>query len=65
MIKLVMCLRRHPDLTREQFLDYWQNKHGLFFQANASTMRAKRYVQSQTLDSPLNQGMIESRNMQP
>jgi hypothetical protein len=31
MIKLVMCLRRHPDMTRKQFQDYWKNNHGSFF----------------------------------
>ncbi|MCR9243928.1 MAG: EthD domain-containing protein [bacterium] len=65
MIKLVMCLRRRPDLTRAQFLDYWLNKHAPFFQANAATMRAKRYVQGHTLDSPLNDGFRESRGMEP
>ena len=65
MIKLVMCLRRRSDLTREEFQDYWLNKHGPFFQQNAATMRSKKYVQSHTLDSPLNEGMISSRGMQP
>lgn len=65
MIKLVMCLHRRSDLTREQFLDYWQNKHAPFFMKNAATMRAGRYVQSQTLDSALNEGFRESRGMQP
>ena len=65
MIKLIMCLRRKPDLTREQFLDYWKNQHGPFFQKNATTMRAKKYVQSHTLETPLNQGFRESRGMQP
>ena len=35
MIKFVMCLRRKPDMTREQFQDYWTNKHGPFFMKNA------------------------------
>ncbi len=65
MIKFVMCLRRHPDMTREQFKDYWMNQHGPFFMQNAEVMRAKRYVQSVTLDTPLNQGLRESRGMQP
>ena len=46
MIKFVMCIRRHPDMTREQFQDYWRNNHGPFFIENADTMRAKKYVQS-------------------
>jgi uncharacterized protein (TIGR02118 family) len=65
MIKLVMCLHRNPNLTREQFLYYWLNKHGPFFQENAAAMRAKKYVQSHTLESPLNKSMRESRGMQP
>ena len=52
MIKFVMCLCRKPDLTREQFQDYWMNKHGPFFMKNAGLMRAKKYVQSHTLDYP-------------
>jgi len=65
MIKLVMCLYRRPDLTREQFQDYWLNKHGPFFQANAAVMRSKRYVQSHTIDTPMNEGMRSSRGMLP
>ena len=65
MIKLVMCLFRRSDMTRAEFQDYWQNQHGPFFQENAATMRAKRYIQSHTIDSPLNEGMRESRGMLP
>lgn len=60
-----MCLTRHPRLTRAEFLDYWQNQHGPFFMENADKMGAKRYVQSQTLESPLNEGLRTSRGMQP
>ena len=65
MIKFVMCLRRHPDMTREQFQDYWINKHGPFFMKNAAVMRAKKYVQSHTVDTPLNEGLRSSRGMLP
>ena len=65
MIKFVMCLTRHPDLTREEFKDYWMNKHGPFFMENADAMGAKRYVQSHTLDTPLNEALRTSRGMQP
>jgi len=33
--------------------------------ANAETMGAKKYVQSHTLNSPLNEGLRASRGMQP
>jgi hypothetical protein len=49
MIKFVMCITRHPDMSRENFKDYWMNKHGPFFMENTDAMRAKKYVQSQML----------------
>lgn len=54
MIKLMMCLRRNPDLSREEFQDYWQNNHAPLFMKNAHIMRTKKYVQSHTITSPLN-----------
>ena len=65
MIKLMMCLCRRSEMTRAEFQDYWQNRHGPFFQQNAATMRSKKYVQSHTIDSPLNEGMRQSRGMLP
>jgi uncharacterized protein (TIGR02118 family) len=50
-------------MTREAFKDYWMNKHGPFFMKNAGAMRAKKYVQSHTVDTPLNEGLRESRGM--
>jgi len=52
-------------MTREQFKDYWQNKHGPFFMENAEVMRAKKYVQSLTVDTPLNEALRNSRGMLP
>lgn len=65
MIKFVMCLTRHPSMTRQEFQDYWQHQHGPFFMQNAPTMRAKKYVQSLTIDTPLNDHLRQSRGMQP
>ena len=60
-----MCLRRHPNMTREQFQDYWLNKHGPFFMKNAGDMRAKKYVQSHTISTSLNEELRKSRGMLP
>ena len=65
MIKFVMCITRHPDMTRQAFQDYWKNEHGPFFMENAATMRATKYVQSHTVDTPLNEGLRSSRGMLP
>jgi uncharacterized protein (TIGR02118 family) len=63
MIKLIMCLKRNPKLSREKFQDYWKNNHAPLFMKNAHIMRAKKYVQSHTITSPLNDGMKASRGM--
>ncbi len=41
------------------------HKHGPFFMKNADAMRAKKYIQSLTLDTPLNEGLRSSRGMMP
>ncbi|WP_185234711.1 EthD domain-containing protein [Teredinibacter franksiae] len=64
MIKLIMCLKRREDISREEFQSYWRDKHGPFFMENAHVMGSKKYVQSHTLSSPLNDGMRASRGMQ-
>ncbi len=28
MIKLIYCIRKRPDLTAQQFSEYWRNVHG-------------------------------------
>jgi hypothetical protein len=53
IVKLVYCVHRHPDLTAEQFADYWLNRHGplvrgLFDEGRFPGM--VRYVQSHAVD---------------
>ncbi|MEM6259921.1 MAG: EthD domain-containing protein [Planctomycetota bacterium] len=59
----MIYLHRKAGLSREQFQYYWQNNHGPFFMKNAAVMWYKKYVQSHTIDSPLNDGMQQSRGM--
>ncbi|MEM1451384.1 MAG: EthD domain-containing protein [Planctomycetota bacterium] len=65
MIKFVMCLHRRPDLSREEFQDYWKNSHAPLFQSFVETHGAIRYIQDHTIDSPVNDMLRESRGMQP
>ena len=60
-----MCITRHSGMSREEFLDYWKNKHGPFFMENANAMNAKKYIQSCTIDTPLNESLRNSRGMMP
>jgi uncharacterized protein (TIGR02118 family) len=54
MLKFVYCVRRHPELSLEAFRKYWLEKHGPLVKQYAQALRARRYVQSHTLDTPLN-----------
>jgi uncharacterized protein (TIGR02118 family) len=61
MIKFVYCVRRRADITPQAFREYWLEKHGPLVKQCAEAMRARRYVQSHTLDTPLNIMAREAR----
>jgi uncharacterized protein (TIGR02118 family) len=61
MIKLVYCLRRLPELSREEFQRYWRETHGPRVRERAGTLGIKRYVQVHTLESPLNEALRANR----
>lgn len=63
MTKYVMCVKRHPDLSPAEFKDYWLNHHGPLFLKFADTYKAVRYVQSHTIDSPINANIQQSRGL--
>ncbi|HEV8574694.1 MAG TPA: EthD domain-containing protein [Dehalococcoidia bacterium] len=65
MIKLVYCLRRLPELSREEFQRYWRETHGPLVRERAAALGIRRYVQVHTLDSPLNEAMRASRRSDP
>ena len=44
-------------------MQYWQNKHAPLFMSFVEVHGAKRYVQDQTIDSPVNDMLRESRGM--
>lgn len=45
MIKLTFCLVRLPHLCREEFQDYWLNKHGPLVISLKAPLRIRRYAQ--------------------
>ena len=48
MFKVVYCVARRADLTREEFLRTWLNDHAPIATKHADALRAVRYVQSHT-----------------
>ena len=66
MIKFVYVVRRRPELSFEEFRKYWLEKHGPYVRSFAKALRAKRYVQSHTLQSELNNyAQIPRGTMEP
>ena len=61
MIKLTFCLVRAPHLSREAFQRYWLEQHGPLVRSVASVLRIKRYVQSHTLTTPVNDALRRGR----
>jgi uncharacterized protein (TIGR02118 family) len=62
MIKLVFCCRRRPELSRAEFQKYWLESHGpLVRRLRAALPQMRRYVQSHTLDSPINDAIRAGR----
>ena len=65
MIKLVYIVCRRSDFTPEAFRRRWLEQHGPLVRQHAKAIRATRYVQSHTLETPVNQQLAESRGMPP
>ena len=61
MLKLSFCLRRLPELSREDFQRYWKDHHAALVAKHAETLRIARYVQTHTLDDPLNDALRAGR----
>ena len=65
MIKLVYAIRRRADLSPEAFRKRWRDEHAPLVTRFATAMRARRYVQSHTLDSRWNATLQASRATAP
>ncbi len=61
MIKLVFCLKRRPEMTREEFQAYWYDKHAPLVRSHAEVLGIRRYVQVHTVSHPLNAAIQASR----
>jgi uncharacterized protein (TIGR02118 family) len=61
MIRLVYVLRRLATMSRQEFQGYWRNVHGPLVAKHSTALRVRRYVQTHTLDDPLNDLLQEPR----
>ena len=62
MIKIVFCLRRRSDLSREAFQDYWLNQHAPLVRSHADALGIRRYVQVHAIDDAISLAVAGSRH---
>ena len=60
-VKLVFCVRRLPHLSREDFQKYWRDRHGALVRDAAPALAIRRYVQTHTAATPLNERLRVGR----
>lgn len=65
MIKLVFSLRRRPEMTREEFQQYWREHHAPLVVRHAEALRIRRYVQVHALSSELAAAQSAARGSEP
>lgn len=62
MIKIVYCIRRRPDLSFDQFSQYWSGPHAELVRQHAGILKIARYVQSHAAYPEINQILGSQRN---
>lgn len=65
MIKLVFCLHRRPEISREEFQQYWREQHGPLVRDRARAIGALRYVQVHTAYDDWNEALRAGRGGPP
>ena len=65
MLKLIMCVKRRPDLTREAFDHHWRHHHAPLVIKHARILGIRRYIQTTPLNSPVQLAIQQSRNTDP
>ena len=61
MIKVVMCVRRKPEMDAAEFHRDWREDHARLVRSLAEATGALRYVQSHTVAPERNAGMRRGR----
>jgi uncharacterized protein (TIGR02118 family) len=62
MIKIVFCLRRRPELSREEFQTYWATNHAPLVESHAAALGIRRYVQVHSVDDAISTAIAGPRH---
>lgn len=64
MIKIVFCLTRRPELSREEFQRYWRENHAPLVAAAKEALNIRRYVQCHTVPTAIDAAVRSARGME-
>lgn len=62
MIKTIMCIRRKPGLSREEFEHHWKHVHAPLIARLKDDLRVLRYVQSNANEEFVSEVLRQQRN---
>jgi uncharacterized protein (TIGR02118 family) len=61
VVTLVFVLRRHPELSEDDFHRYWRDQHAPLVRKHADALGIRRYSQLHTADTPFTEAIRASR----
>ena len=65
MIKITYALRRRPELSSAEFHRYWRTEHAALVRQHADAIGLRRYVQSHTIETPVDEPLRAARGLGP
>src|SRR5262245_26550462 len=61
MLKIVLCIKRKPEMTREAFHTYWKEVHAKVVKEVAGTLGIRRNVHNRTITTALDERIRQGR----
>lgn len=61
MIKLTFCVTRKPEISEEDFHDYWLNNHGPLVKSVRKDLHIAKYIQTHAINTPANEATAAVR----
>jgi len=65
MLKIILCIKRKPGMTREQFHSYWKGEHKDVVKQVAGSLGMRRNVHNRTLSTDLDNRIRQGRGALP
>jgi uncharacterized protein (TIGR02118 family) len=65
VVTLVFVLRRHPELSEDDFHRYWRDQHAPLVRKHADALGIRRYSQLHTAHTPFTEAIRASRGCAP